>query len=135
MIQLKVNSCPNNDYLGKVQFFKNLIYIGSNLSSDLYLPDSEIKTNHLFIEVIENKLIAHAHKKVDYFWVNGKRTKSFKFLTIGDKIKIGSTEIEIVIYSTTTIKEKRVALNEAADILVSEKSDFIPLIQSLQEDI
>jgi hypothetical protein len=135
MINLSINSCPNTDYIGKVTFHKDLIYIGSNLSSDLYLPDEQIMTNHLFLEIIDNKLIAHSHKKVENFWVNGKRTKNFKFLTIGDKLKIGNTEIEIVLFASVEVKDKRTALNENTDILINQKQELIPLVKSIQEKL
>ena len=135
MINLSINKCPNTDYIGKITFHKDLIYIGSNLSADLYIPDKDIITNHIFIEIIDNKLIAHSHKKVDNFWVNGKRTKNFKFLTVGDKIKIGNTEIEIILFASVEVKDKRMQLNENTDILINQKQELIPLVKSLQEKI
>lgn len=135
MINLSINNCPNTDYIGKITFYKDLIYIGSNLSADLYIPDKDIITNHIFIEIIDNKLIAHSHKKVNNFWVNGKRTKNFKFLTVGDKIKIGNTEIEIILFASVEVKDKRMQLNENTDILINQKQELIPLVKSLQEKI
>lgn len=135
MINLSINKCPNTDYIGKITYHKDLIYIGSNLSADLYIPDKDIITNHIFIEIIDNKLIAHSHKKVDNFWVNGKRTKNFKFLTVGDKIMIGQTEIEIILFASVEVKDKRMQLNENTDILINQKQELIPLVKSLQEKI
>lgn len=135
MINLSINKCPNSDYIGKITYHKDLIYIGSNLSADLYIPDKDIITNHIFIEIIDNKLIAHSHKKVDNFWVNGKRTKNFKFLTVGDKITIGQTVIEIILFASVEVKDKRMQLNENTDILINQKQELIPLIKSLQEKI
>jgi hypothetical protein len=135
MINISINICPDSDYVGKVTFHKDLIYIGNNLSADLYIPDNKIITNHLFLEIIDNKLIAHSHKKVENFWVNGKRTKSFKFLNIGDKIEIGESEIEIVLFASVEIQDKRMALNERTDILINQKQELIPLVKALQEKI
>jgi len=134
MIAIRINDCPNEDYLGEVKFNKNLIYIGNNLSSDLYLPDESLLTNHLFLEVIDGKLIAHSNKKVDYFWVNGKRTKNFKFLNLGDKIKLGHSQIEILVFAPTEIRDKRIGLNIATDILINNKQDLLPLVQTLQAE-
>ena len=135
MIQIKINKCPDEDYIGEVTTNKNLIYIGSNLTSDFYLPDKKINTNHLFIEIAESKLLAHSHPSVDFFWVNGKRSKNFKFLNIGDKIQIGDSEIEIKLYAQTDIVDKRNTLNACTDILISSKQEFLPLVKEIQKDI
>tara|TARA_B100001971_G_scaffold213155_1_gene245461 strand:+ start:39349 stop:39756 length:408 start_codon:yes stop_codon:yes gene_type:complete len=135
MIQFKINKCPDEDYIGEIKTNKNLIYIGSNLTSDVYLPDKKIKTNHLFIEIAENKLLAHSHADVEYFWVNGKRSKNFKFLNIGDKIKIGESEIEIIIFANTEVTDKRNALNAATDVLISSKQEYLPIVQNIQKEL
>ena len=135
MIQLKINKCSDPDYVGEIKIYKNLIYIGSNLSSDIYLPDKDIKTNHLFIEIVEGKLLAHAHQSVDFFWVNGKRSKNLKFLNIGDKIQIGASEIQIVLFAHHEFIDKRNALNASTDILISSKQEYLPLVQKIQSKI
>lgn len=132
MIQLKINKCPKEDYIGELKINKNLIYVGGNLSSDLYLPDKKIKTNHLFIEIAEGKLLAHSNQNVEYFWVNGKRSKNFKFLNIGDKIQIGDSEFEIIIYAFNEQIDKRNALNAATDVLISSKQEYLPIVQQIQ---
>lgn len=132
MIQLKINKCPIEDYIGEIIIHKNLIYIGSNLSSDIYLPDKDLKTNHLFIEIAEGKMIAHSNPNVDFFWVNGKRSKNLKFINMGDKIQIGESEVEIVLYALSESIDKRSALNEATDTLISSKQEYLPLVQKIQ---
>lgn len=132
MIGLNIVECPDKDYLGEVKFYKDLIYIGKNLSADLYLPDKSLQTNHIFLEVTDGKLIAHSSKHVEYFWVNGKRTKNFKFLGMGDQIKIGTSTIKVVIFSPSTTIDKRTGLNNATDILINSKQSLLPLVQSLQ---
>lgn len=135
MIHYKINKCPDSDYIGEVKTNKNLIYLGSNLTSDVHLPDKALRTNHLFIEIAEGKLVAHSHADVEFFWVNGKRSKKFKFLNIGDKIQIGESEIEIILYAQTETIDKRNALNAATDRLISIKKEFLPIVQLIQKDL
>ena len=95
MITITITASSDSDRLGEFKFFKDLIYVGSNHDADVYLPSDEVKNNHIFIEIIEEKLIVHLGRDIDHILVNGKRTSTFKKLKIGDVIGIGYTKLRV----------------------------------------
>jgi hypothetical protein len=133
MIHLEITKSNNSDHLGEYQFHKDLIYIGSNLSADIYLPEKEILTNHLFIEVVEGKLLVHPSREADFFLVDGKRTTSVRYIKINQKISVGETEILIKSFSVSPMVSLREKLNEKTDQLINAKSDMLDLIAKLEE--
>ncbi|MEX0797818.1 MAG: FHA domain-containing protein [Bacteriovoracaceae bacterium] len=135
MIKLKVKECPNPDYIGSYTFDKNLVYIGGNIDADLLLDDSDVGSNHLFIEIVNNQLLAHLNKDQDFFLVNGKRTTKFKFLNVGQDIKIGSSVVAVEIFAPTDIVAKREVLNKNTEELIQENSPLLEFIKELQKEL
>ena len=133
MIKLKVLNTPDKDKIGINVFYKNLIYIGSNYSSDLYIHDELIVSNHLIIEIVDSRLILHKNKSISSILINGKINTGHKVLNIGNKIKIGHTEFAIEDFSFTqrmTLKEK---LNDLTEKFIQEDSPVLDLLSKIQE--
>ncbi|MBD64041.1 MAG: hypothetical protein CME62_02465 [Halobacteriovoraceae bacterium] len=133
MIEIEVIQSQNKDFLGTYKFHKNLIYIGSNHEADLYFPKSCLGHNHLFIEVIHDKLITHLHQEVDHILVNGKRTTNFKTLYSGDKISFSDLEFKIKRFKHSEIITKKDLLNKAAAEIPQTRSELIPILSKLSE--
>lgn len=133
MIKIKIIESPNSDQIGEYTFFKNIIYVGSNLDSDLYLEDPSLKSNHIFIEIADGQLIVQLSPEIPFILINGKRTTKFKFLTVTNKIKIGDSTLQIEAYALTQWKSKREVLNEKTDALIASNSPLIDIVKSVQE--
>lgn len=133
MIQIKVLNSPDEDKIGSVLFNKNLIYIGNNHSCDLNLEDSKLILNHLIVEVAEGKLLAHPHRDVPYFLVNGKRCTGIKSLSVNDKVKIGDCDFVIENFAQTQIVEYKKFLNDLTDELINTNSPILEIIQKVQK--
>lgn len=132
MIQITTHSSPDKDKIGTSLFNKNLIYVGNDHMCDLYFHDDQVIPNHLIIEVIESKMIIHPHKDIKYFLVNGKRSTSHKYVTIGNKVKIGNTEFTIDNFIETSYSTVKDNLNKLTDELIKEESPLLDIIQNIQ---
>ena len=133
MIKLEVLESPNADYLGEYVFFKNLIYVGSNIDADLYLEDKAASSNHIFIEIVDGQLLAHLGKDAKSFWVDGKLTTKFKFLHPGNILKAGETKFKILGFENSKICTKREILNKNTDELIQSNSPLLGYIKELQK--
>ena len=89
MINLKITDSVDPEKIGNYTFHKNLIYIGNKYSCDIYIKDNSIISNHIFIEVIEQRLLVHLNKEIDFILINGKRTTGHKYVGVGETISIG----------------------------------------------
>ncbi len=132
MIQLTVNTSLDINKIGEMAFNKNLIYIGNDHLCDLYLKEDKILANHLIIEIVESKMIIHPHKDIEYFLVNGKRSTGHKFVSPGNKVKIGDTEFTITNFIETNYTPIKEQLNKLTDTLITEESPFLDIIQQVQ---
>lgn len=120
MIKFEIIDSENKDLTGEYTFYKNLIYLGKNHQCEVYLPEANIIDNHIFIEVVESKLIVQLHPDVEYILVNNKRTIKYKHLRIGDLIQIGSTKLKILEF---LFEEKPILKQVLAQKIQSLKDD------------
>lgn len=133
MIVLEVLNSNNNDQLGEYHFYKNLIYIGSSPSCDLFFEDKEIYSNHFFLEIIENKLLIHPHKEVKSFLIDGKKTTSMRYLKVNQVVRFSDIEFKIINYMNTQIEDLRSLLNTKTDELIKNNPDTLELISQIEE--
>lgn len=133
MIQIKVLHSPDENKIGTVVFNKNLIYVGNDHLCDLNLKDSEVIPNHLIIEVVEGKMLAHPHRDIEYFLVNGKRSTGHKTLSAGNKIKVGSSEFVVENFIETPQIIYKDYLNSLTDELINTESPLLDIIQEIQK--
>lgn len=133
MITINVEQSNECDKEGEYTFHKNLIYIGRDSGSDLYLDDSKLNMNHLFIEVIDSKILCHLSKHTKFILINGKRTTGFKEIKIGDKVKVGDCLFSVA--SAVTIKEKsyREQLNKITEKILVEAPELVEILKDIQK--
>lgn len=112
---------------------KNLIYIGSNKNSDIYLPDDSIKSNHLFLEIVEDKLIIHPNKNIDFYLVNSKRTTIFKELKTGDILTIENIKFTIKNFIKTQYQETRDFLNSKTEELRKNDVEYLKEVARIKK--
>lgn len=132
MIQLTVNSSKDINKVGTVTFNKNLIYVGNDHLCDLFICEENLLSNHLIVEIVENKMIIHPHKDIEFFLVNGKRSTGHKFVNVGNKVKIGETEFSIDNFVETTYSSVKDNLNKLTDELIKSESPLLDVIQKIQ---
>ena len=132
MIKLEVIHASDSDLLGEFIFLKNLIYIGNKIG-DLRINSPLILNQHLFIEIVENKLIAHPHKDVDFYLVDGKRTTNIKILKPLSTIDLGDIKFRILQFETGRYLNTKDSLNEQTDKLIKLKHPLLNTLQKLRE--
>ena len=135
MIKLSIIDSKDSDRIGEFQIFKDLIYIGSNHDADIFLPQDEVVSNHIFLEIVDGSLLAHLGRDIDFILINGKRTTTFKRLKAHDSIKIGSAEMKILEFSdsqTSTIKEQ---INSRLSEIKSSKPELMELIKTFGDEV
>lgn len=133
MIKVKVIDSVDQDKIGVFVFHRNLIYVGNEHLCDLFLNDSQLISNHLIIEIIDGKLLAHPHKEIDFFLVNGKRSTGAKIIGLGQSIKIGSSTFIIEEFIEVPINHYKETLNQITEKLIQDNSPLLEIIGELQE--
>lgn len=134
MITIEVLEAIDSDRIGNVQFFKNLIYIG-NGNSDLFVNERGIYQNHLFIEIIEGRLLVHPHEKCEYYLVNRKRTTSFKYININEIVQIGHFKFKITEFIEETLTTDRDIVHIELDELINNNKEAVEILLNFQEQL
>ena len=130
MLAIEVIHSSDPNRIGKYQFEKNQIFIGSNYSSDIYFPNTNLKKDHLFVEIIEDKILIHLGSDVKHIKVNGKRTTTFKYLKREDTFTLEDEEFRIKDFFKTTHVPAKEKLNSITKDLSSD-SDIFKIINTL----
>lgn len=133
MIQLTVLDSIEKDKCIQYTFYKNLIYIGSHSSCDFFINDSSLSKIHIFIEIVNSKLLIHLDKTVKSIHVDGKRTTAHKYINIGSKIQIGSTTFRIDSYLAESREDIKENLNKLTENIINNEPDLLKILQDLQE--
>jgi hypothetical protein len=133
MIAINIEQSNENDKKGEYTFHKNLIYIGRDTGSDLYLEDLKLNMNHLFIEVIDSKILCHLSKNTKFILINGKRTTGYKEIKLGDKIKVGDCIFSVS--AALAIKEEsyREQLNKITEKILAEAPELVGILKDIQK--
>ena len=135
MINLEVQSSSDSDRLGLFSFHKELIYVGENHDADLFIPADGLKTNHIFLEIIDSKLLAHLGRDIEFILINGKRTTSFKSLKIGDKVTINSLTFKILSFSNQEHSSPAEYLKKRVDEAKNSEPELMELLKTFGEEI
>lgn len=135
MIKLEVLDSNDFDRLGNFQFFKDLIYVGSNHDADLFLPIDDLKSNHIFLEIADGKLLAHLGRNTEYILINGKRTTSFKTLKAGDVISLQSLEFKIDSYHSEEISSISDFLKRRVSESKENNPELMELLKSFGDEL
>lgn len=135
MIHLEVQSSTDSDRLGSFLFHKELIYVGVNHDADLFIPEDGLKKNHIFLEVVESKLLVHLGRDTKFILVNGKRTTSFKTLKIGDTISINSLTVKIINYLATANSSPSDFLKNRVSKAKESDPELMELLKTFGDEI
>lgn len=134
MIELRILHCLDNNRLGEYLFCKDNIDIGKSIeTNDIPLPHDSIENHFLKLQIREGQLYAMAHQEGIYFHVNGKKTTGKKLLKRHDRIKVGTTDFEIISFSKEILKSKKEFLNMKVKMLQDNNSEILSLLQSLSD--
>lgn len=130
MIHLEVIHSPDSDVLFPFEFFQNQIHLGKK-TGNLVIKDSGLLNNHLMIEVVENDLLVHPQKEVEFFLINGKRATNVRKIKSGDVLTIGETQIKILNFKQTETITRKDVLTQKLNILMEENSPRLSVIEKL----
>ncbi|MFA4970961.1 MAG: sigma 54-interacting transcriptional regulator, partial [bacterium] len=95
----------------KITLNKNLIKIGKRETNDLALKDKAVSRNHLEIEYMSDSFLLRDLGSTNGSFLNGSKVKE-AYLSPGDLIKIGNTNLEFV------------AFDEKVSIEPSDKEEY-----------
>lgn len=132
---MELIKCDDPLKTGEYCFHKSQLYVGSNLSADLYLKDSNLYPNHFFIEIVGNKLLLHPHRTIDFYLIDGKRTTSMRYLKVDQTVAYKSVEFVIKSFSDASVPSFRETLNNKTDELIKTKSPLLDIITKLEEQL
>ncbi len=132
MIALDVIETPDANIRTQFRFFKNELYFGRK-NGDLKIEDNSIQPSHLMIEILENELLVHPQKGVEFFLINGKRATSIRKIKKGDVIGFGKTSVKITDFQSTPDRSKKTVLNEKLNLLMESDSPRMPVIEKISE--
>lgn len=133
MIQLTVTSSIDQDKIGQFTFYKNLIYVGSHKSCDLYLNDKALDQNHIFIEIVETKLLVHLGQNTQKILINGKINTGHKFITAGMSLNLNGNIIKIDNFIETRYKSYKEELNTLTEEIIEKQPNVLAFLQELQQ--
>lgn len=132
MIEFEVVESSDLNSLSTYQFFQNQIYIGRT-SGDLVIQDSSLRTSHGIIEIVENELLFHPQKDVEFFLINGKRATTIRKIKVQDKITVGQTVIQILRFGPTFTESRKAILDRRLNTLIEENSPTLSIIENLSQ--
>lgn len=85
------------------------------------------------MEVIENDLLIHPQKGVEFYLINGKRASVIRKLKRMDVITIGNTSIRLIDFSISETFSKKEALDKKLDTLIAENSPRLQVVEELSK--
>ena len=133
MIKITVTASKDEDKIGQFTFYKNLIYIGSHKSCDLYLNDETLDKNHIFIEIVESKLLVHLGQNTSKILINGKINTGHKFITSGASLELDGNILQVDSFLETTYTDYKTQLNSLTEDIIENQPKVLAFLQELQE--
>lgn len=132
MIEFEVVESSDLNSLSTYQFFQNQVYIGRT-SGDLLIQDSNLHSSHAIIEIVENELLLHPQKDVEFFLINGKRATAIRKIKVGDKITLGQTTLRVLRFEPVFTKTRKEILDQKLATLLEENSPRLSIIENLTQ--
>ncbi len=120
------------EVLSTFEYFHNLIYIGRT-SGNLTIQDPALLKSHLMLEVVDQDVIVHPQKEVEFYLINGKRSTTPRKLRAGEIVTIGSTKVKLISFEETPAFSKKNILNQKLNELIENGSQKLPLIEALSK--
>lgn len=133
MIKLSVIDSVDKDKKGVFTFSKNLIYIGKDYGCDLYIDDQDLHFNHIFIEIVDSKLLCHLGKLTDYILINKKRTTGHKYIQAGDTLTLKNTTLQIDSFMLSKAKDYKTTLNDLTEAIINTDKDLLKILKEVQK--
>ncbi len=130
MIHFEILKSPDAGMITKIEFFQNVIFIGKT-KANIIIADPSLSESHVMIEVINNDLIIHPQKNVDYYLIDGKRATSVRKIKIDQVITIGQTSFKIIKFEESKLKSKKNTLDEKLNSLIETNSSRLAIIETL----
>lgn len=130
MIIFEITESPDSNVKKQFTFYKNQVYLGKN-SGDLWINDSLILQNNTLLEVINNDLLIHPQRGVEFYLINGKRASVIRKLKRMDVITIGNTSLRIIDFKKSESLNKKQVLDKKLDKLIEENSSRLTVIEEI----
>lgn len=134
MIHFEITDGPDLNTLSVFKFFQNQIYLGKS-SGDLWIKDSHLLASHVMLEVVENELLIHPQKGVEFYLINGKRSTNVRKLKVQDTVSIGQTTFKIYGFEETLKESKKSVLDRKLNQLIEENSKRLIVIENLTKEM
>ena len=109
--------------------------MGANHDADLFIPADGILNNHIFLEVVDSKLLAHLGRETEFILINGKRTTSFKTLKIGDLISLNSLSFKIQNFSLSASGSISDFLKERVAQVKENEPELTELLKTFGDEL
>ncbi len=132
MIKFEIIESPDLEVLSTFEYFHNLIYIGRT-TGNLTIQDPALLKSHLMIEVVDQDVIVHPQKEVEFYLINGKRSTTPRKLRAGEIVTIGSTKMKLISFEETPAFSKKNILNQKLNELIESGSQKLPVIEALSK--
>ena len=132
MITFEITQSPDQNVTRLFTFYKNQVYLGRD-RGDLWINDPLLLSNNSLMEVIENDLLIHPQKGVEFYLINGKRASVIRKLKRMDVITIGNTSIRLIDFSISETFSKKEALDKKLDTLIAENSPRLQVVEELSK--
>ncbi len=132
MIKFEIIESPDLEVLSTFEYFHNLIYIGRT-SGNLTIQDPGLLKSHLMLEVVDQEMIVHPQKEVEYYLINGKRATTPRRVKPGEVVSIGSTKIKLISFDETPAFSKKNILNQKLNELIENGSQKLPVVEALSK--
>lgn len=130
MINFEIIESPDNNVKRQFTFHKNQVYIGKS-SGDLWINDPHLLVSNTLLEVIENDLLIHPQKGVEFYLINGKRASVIRKLKRMDVVTIGNTSLRLIDFSKSEILTKKKVLDQKLDKLIEQNSPRLAVIEEI----
>lgn len=133
MLKISITNANDENRVGEYLFHKNLIYIGSNHDADIYAPLEKVEKNHIFLEVVDEALLVHPGRGIEYILVNTKRTVSFKKLKKGDQVQVGDLVFKIDDYQLIQNLSVKEHLKQKVETIKKDNPNQLKVLKSLSD--
>ena len=85
------------------------------------------------LEVVDQDVIVHPQKEVEFYLINGKRSTTPRKLRAGEIVTIGSTKVKLISFEETPAFSKKNILNQKLNELIENGSQKLPVIEALSK--
>lgn len=114
MIRISIKESPDTDLAPQIEFFQNIVMIGSSHNSHLYIEDPNILNNHVKM-ILDQKGLWIETINTPFFEKNKIKVSGKTLVKKNDNITLGSTQIKIDDYELEKLENPLPSLDEIKD--------------------